>query len=40
MTQPLWQKSSTTINQTMMDFMAGEDIVLDQQLIGYDIIRN
>ena len=37
MTQPLWQKSSTSINQTMMDFMAGEDIVLDQQLIGYDI---
>ncbi len=40
MTQPLWQKSSTTINQTMMDFMAGEDIVLDQQLIGYDIIAS
>jgi argininosuccinate lyase len=37
MTQPLWQKSSTSINQTMMDFMAGEDIILDQQLIGYDI---
>lgn len=40
MTQPLWQKSSTIIDQTMMDFMAGEDIVLDQQLIGYDIIAS
>ncbi len=40
MTQPLWQKSSTSINQAMMDFMAGEDIILDQQLIGYDIIAS
>lgn len=40
MTQPLWQKSSTSINQTMMDFMAGEDIILDQQLIGYDIMAS
>ncbi len=37
MTQPLWQKASTAINQAMMEFMAGEDILLDQQLIGYDI---
>lgn len=40
MTQPLWQKSSSSINQTMMDYMAGEDILLDQQLIQYDIIAS
>ena len=37
MTQPLWQKTTTSINQTMMDYMAGEDIVLDRELIQYDI---
>jgi len=40
MTQPLWQKSTTSINQTMMDYMAGEDIVLDRQLIQYDIMAS
>jgi len=37
MTKPLWQKDSTSINQTMMDYMAGEDIILDRALIQYDI---
>jgi len=37
MTKPLWQKESTSINQTMMDYMAGEDIILDRELIQYDI---
>jgi len=37
MTQPLWQKSTTSINKTMMEYMAGEDIVLDRELIQYDI---
>ena len=38
MTAPIWQKNSkATIDQTIMDFMAGEDIILDRQLIGYDI---
>jgi argininosuccinate lyase len=37
MTQPLWQKSSTSINDTMMQYMAGEDIILDRELIQYDI---
>ncbi|MFT4924007.1 MAG: argininosuccinate lyase [Phenylobacterium sp.] len=35
---PIWQKNSqSTIDETIMDFMAGEDIILDQQLIQYDI---
>ena len=37
MTQPLWQKSTTSINKKMMDFMAGEDVILDRELIQYDI---
>ncbi len=38
MTAPIWQKNSkATIDETIMDFMAGEDIILDRQLIGYDI---
>jgi argininosuccinate lyase len=38
MTAPIWQKNSkATIDETIMDFMAGEDIILDRQLIKYDI---
>ena len=37
MTQPLWQKSTTSINKKMMNFMAGEDILLDRELIQFDI---
>ncbi len=35
---PIWQKNShASIDETIMDFMAGEDIILDQQIIQYDI---
>jgi len=38
MSAPIWQKNSkATIDKSIMAFMAGEDIILDQQLIGYDI---
>ncbi|MDQ7050383.1 MAG: argininosuccinate lyase [Enterobacterales bacterium] len=37
MTQPLWQKSTTSINESMMQYMAGEDVILDRELILYDI---
>ncbi|MCF6192836.1 MAG: argininosuccinate lyase [Kangiellaceae bacterium] len=37
MTQPIWQKTTTSINESMMNYMAGEDIVLDRELIQYDI---
>ncbi len=37
MTQPLWHKSTTSINEVMMQYMAGEDIILDRELIQYDI---
>ena len=38
MTAPIWQKSSkAAIDQTIMAFMAGEDIILDRQIIHYDI---
>jgi len=38
MSAPIWQKNSkATVDKTIMDFMAGEDIILDQQLIAYDI---
>ncbi|WP_444994364.1 argininosuccinate lyase [Aliikangiella sp. IMCC44359] len=38
MAAPIWQKNTQeTIDQTIMDFMAGEDIILDQELIHFDI---
>jgi argininosuccinate lyase len=37
MTNVLWQKSDTSIDRKLMDFMAGEDVVLDRQLFIYDI---
>jgi len=38
MSSPIWQKNTTaTVDKTIMEFMAGEDVILDQQLIGYDI---
>ncbi len=37
MTKPLWQKSTTSVNETMMKYMIGEDIILDRELIHYDI---
>ncbi len=38
MSAPIWQKNQkANIDKAIMDFMAGEDIILDQQLIAYDI---
>ena len=38
MSAPIWQKNKTaTIDKTIMEFMAGEDIILDQQIIVFDI---
>ena len=38
MSSPIWQKTNKiTIDQSIMDFMAGEDIILDQQLLKFDI---
>lgn len=38
MTAPIWQKQKeASIDDNMMNYMAGEDIELDQQLIQYDI---
>jgi len=38
MSAPIWQKNSkAAIDQTIMEFMAGEDIILDRQIIQYDI---
>lgn len=38
MSAPIWQKNAqATVDQNIMDYMAGEDIILDRQLIGYDI---
>jgi len=38
MSAPIWQKNTTAaVDETIMEFMAGEDVILDQQLIGFDI---
>ncbi len=37
MTQPIWQKDNTSTSEIMMQYMAGEDIILDRELIHYDI---
>ena len=38
MSAPIWQKNKRAIiDKSIMEFMAGEDILLDQQLIAYDI---
>ncbi len=41
MSGPIWQKNKTAIIDDMiMDFMAGEDIILDRELIQYDILAS
>lgn len=40
MTQPIWQKKHTTVDESMMSFMAGEDVILDRELIQYDIVAS
>lgn len=37
MTGPIWQKSDTTVDDRIMRFLAGEDVILDRQLFVYDI---
>lgn len=38
MSAPIWQKNfDAAIDKSIMDYMAGEDIILDQQLIVYDV---
>jgi argininosuccinate lyase len=37
MTQPLWQKTGTRINARIMQFLAGDDVLLDREFFVYDI---
>ena len=37
MTDFLWRKNQAEVDQDIMDFMAGEDVVLDGQLFSYDL---
>jgi len=37
MTQPLWQKSGIQIDAKIMQFLAGDDVVLDREFFLYDI---
>ena len=37
MTQPIWNKGSSDIDQEIMSFMAGEDIILDRHMMLFDI---
>ncbi len=37
MTKPLWDKGGATVDERIMRFCAGEDVVLDRQLFVYDV---
>lgn len=37
MTKMLWQKDGIEIDAAVMNFLAGDDIILDQELLEYDI---
>ncbi|MGD9582186.1 MAG: argininosuccinate lyase [Lysobacterales bacterium] len=37
MTELLWQKPGTRIDQRIQRFLAGADVLLDRELIGYDL---
>ncbi len=37
MTQPLWQKSGIRIDARIMQFLAGDDVLLDREFFLYDI---
>ncbi len=37
MTQPLWQKSGIQIDQRIMRFLAGDDVILDREFFLHDI---
>ncbi len=40
MSDLIWQKGKTTIDQRVMAFLAGEDVILDRQLLRFDIIAS
>lgn len=40
MTQPLWQKSGVQIDAKIMQFLAGDDVLLDREFFLYDIIAS
>ena len=40
MTQPLWDKPGTRIDARIMQFLAGDDVVLDREFFLYDIIAS
>jgi argininosuccinate lyase len=40
MSQPIWQKSDTNVDDRIMRFLAGEDVVLDRQVFVYDIVAS
>ena len=37
MAKPIWDKAGIELDQQIQDFLAGDDVVLDRQLIQYDI---
>src|SRR6185437_10118643 len=37
MTQPLWQKSGVQIDARIMQFLAGDDVLLDREFFLHDI---
>lgn len=37
MTQPLWQKSDSKVDATIMRFLAGDDVLLDREFFLHDI---
>ncbi len=40
MTQPLWQKAGIQIDARIMEFLAGDDVVLDREFFLYDVIAS
>jgi argininosuccinate lyase len=37
MSQPLWQKADTVVDARIMRFLAGDDVLLDRELLPHDI---
>lgn len=40
MTQPLWQKAGIQIDAKIMQFLAGDDVVLDREFFLYDVVAS
>ncbi len=40
MTAPLWQKDDTEIDESIQKFLAGDDVLLDRELIEFDIVAS